>query len=166
MATREQVQVRTRISSKKQAEQYLLIVRISYSICALLLLATNLATERTVLAIGFLAFLSILWLTILNAFLLGRLKQNQWHAAWTFFFAPWTWFWLYPKVTRPLRIILGKLEPPEHLTTDDEYKELEGYRKQGKQRFWKTLSYIYGIPLALLVLMIGALLVVALVRQP
>ena len=77
---------------------------------------------------------------------------------WSILFAPISWLWFYPEITKPLRIILGELPPPDKLPTREERAAL---RKAVNGNYWKSLLIIVGLCFLCMAVLIGWLVLTA-----
>jgi len=75
-----------------------------------------------------------------------RLTKNvtKANAIWSILFAPLSWFWFYPEITKPLKIITGEIEPPASIQPIEERRQIE---QASWKRYWKTLIIVFLISL-------------------
>jgi len=84
-------------------------------------------------------------------------KISKASAAFSILFAPISWFWFYPNIMEPLKIIIGKKTPPQSLTikkekTEKEKTEREISNKKYWNKYWILMGVIFGIILLLIIL--------------
>ncbi len=61
------------------------------------------------------------------------------HIIWYFLFAPVSWLWFYTDLVKPLKIIIGEIEPPAELPKRRVLTSEE--RKRVSKRFWRTILW-------------------------
>lgn len=60
------------------------------------------------------------------------------NALWCVFFAPLSWLYLYPLITDPLKIIIGKKQPPILLNKEERRKR----NKKSWRNFWIMIGFL------------------------
>lgn len=78
-------------------------------------------------------------------------KVTKASAVWSILFAPISWIWFYPELTKPLKIIIGRLAPPETLPNVEEKKAIAD---KVNSSFWKSIKIAVLISLGVVVVTI------------
>lgn len=158
--TKEEYLAATDIKSTKEAQKLLIDIQFLFvSVFVSLIIIKSLIGR---INDGIYGLLSLVYLGLLVFFVtecmrvikLTRLVTKA-QAFWSVFFAPFSWFWFYPALTRPLKIILGKIAPPEKLPVHRTDEELKKIRKVADKKYWKT----FAIVTAIFVILLGAVFV-------
>lgn len=143
--TKEEYLARTNIKSPEEAKKYytrlkiLFIGSFVFSLLDRVLSDSTNVTESNallfllilVLDIGILIYFIIYSIKVLKAE-----KLSGWNAALCIFFAPLSWFWFYPDIMDPLKIIMGKKKPPFKNST------IKEKNKNFFQKWWIPITLI------------------------
>ena len=73
-------------------------------------------------------------------------KVNRANVFLAIFFAPISWLWLYPELVKPLKIITGEIDTPEHI--EDRTQNLEAaaeYNRNYWRKFFKVTAILGAI---------------------
>jgi hypothetical protein len=161
--TPEAYMQKTDIKSTDEAQSMLSRLKITFWAVAISLLTLNVITELSsslsnefaylfiALYFGVLIYFVFYCMTVLKAVNLPRTS-----AFWCVFFAPFGWFYLYPLMANPLKIILGKLPVP----SSEEAQEKNRKARISKRKFYIRFWIIAGV---LVLLYILTIVVVALI---
>jgi len=86
-------------------------------------------------------------------------KVSKADAVWSIFLAPVSWLWFYPDLVRPLKIIIGEIQPPTHFQSQQEKSSAE---KERNIQFYKTIKQVVIFSaLAFLVILVVILMATA-----
>jgi len=83
-------------------------------------------------------------------------KISKASAVFSIIFAPISWFWFYPDITDPLKIIIGKKIPPVSFPSRLSLEEKKKKDKKFWRNFWIIMGSIFGA-LILIVILISLL---------
>lgn len=122
--TVEEYQSRTNIKSKEEAAMYLgklkklfwgvFLGGIPIRILDSFLRESSADVLGSIFIVLFIAYLGLsIYFVVFSVKVLKAEKLSPLNAAWCIFFAPISWLYLYPLITDPLKIILGKKQPPK-----------------------------------------------------
>lgn len=152
--TKEEYLSKTGIRNEEEARARLMHLRILFAVVFTSMIIVqggeDLIDENTYLLFG-LGYLCLLIFFVVYCVKVIKLTRDvtSANAFWSIIFAPISWFWFYPEITKPLKIIIGEMEPPEKLPTKEERSAI---REGANKRFWKTIKIVIGFCAALLVL--------------
>lgn len=157
MISREQYRAHTDIQSIEEARSYILKTRIWFAVVAIGMILgyifrfsdlRNLIPEISLMRALIQLLLWALFVAYchkLSARLRGLSTISPW---WSIVLAPVSWWWLYPSLMKPLKIIAGDIEPPVELSLKKTLKDIQ----EDRERFWKTFWIISGICIGIFVL--------------
>jgi len=153
----DEYQARTDIKDKKEAKRYLIKLRILFWVVFLSMMVIRGVgeVESDALFILFVPYIGLLiYFIIFCAGLLKAERLSRLNALWCIFFAPLSWFYVYPLMADPLKIILGKKQPPMRLS-DTERKQREAIvNKKFWRNFWILMGSLAGIIILFIVLVL------------
>ncbi len=161
--TVEEYQSRTNIKSKEEAKKYLSQLKAMFWIVSLSMIFMRIIgeLESELTVILFIPYIGLLiYFIIFSVKVLKAEKLSGANALWCIFFAPISWFYLYPLMADPLKIILGKKQPPVRLS-EMEIKQKAAKTVAANKRFWRNFWMIVGVVLG--VLAIGSIIIFILV---
>lgn len=121
MVTREEYQRHTEITSPDEARDYLWKLKISFCLVFIFMIVVQVMnfmgnTNEIFTMMIWLYILSIvMFVTYCSRVIRLTKKVNRADVIIGLVFAPISWIWFYPELVKPLKIILGELEPPEVL---------------------------------------------------
>lgn len=144
--TAEEYLARTDIKNKDEARKYLNQLRALFWI---ILLGRFVLGESDILAILYLGL--FIYFIVFCSKVLKAEKLSKANALWCIFFAPISWLYLYPLMTDPLKIILGKKQPPIHLNNEERKQKAIEVNKKIWRDFWTTLKIVAGIFIVILI---------------
>ncbi|MCK4554743.1 zinc-ribbon domain-containing protein [Candidatus Parcubacteria bacterium] len=72
-------------------------------------------------------------------------KLPKANALWCVVFAPISWLYLYPSMADPLKIILGKKQPPIRLSDSERKQKRTEANKKFWRKFWIIVGAVVGI---------------------
>ena len=158
--TKEEYLATTNIQSVEQAGHYLLQLRILFSLVFInaiviqILERTNFQTAYTVCLVY--ALTVLVYFVYFCRKVIHAEKNTNASVFFCILFAPISWFWLYPSLVNPLKIIMGKMSPPDHppaakqhLSEADIAQYKKDFDKRVSRRVWKTVAIAFCIALAL-----------------
>lgn len=79
-------------------------------------------------------------------------KISKASAIFSIIFAPISWFWFYPDITDPLKIIIGKKVPPINFPDKMTQEERKIKDKKFWRKFWITIGVIFGVTFIIVIL--------------
>lgn len=145
--TREEYQAETDITSPEEAQallsklQWLFIGVFGFRLCIYAIEKNIYPSSLLFLLLCDVALVIYFVVFCLKVIRLTRTVTKA-NVFWSIFLAPISWAWFYPEITKPLKIIIGELPPPEKIQTMEERKAM---RKAINTNYWKTLLIAIGI---------------------
>lgn len=146
--TIEEFLAKTDIKSIEEARGYLVQIKILFWTAFLFMIfinalgesETELSTVFVVLYLIFLVYFIFFCAKVLKA---ERIPKSN--AFWCIFFAPISWFYFYPLISDPLKIIVGEKKPPIRMSEEDRKRLYKEGSKKFWKRFWVTVGIIIGV---------------------
>lgn len=146
--TAEEYQTRTNIKSKEEAKKYLNQLRALFWIVFLsMAVIRGLGESESELAVIFFIpyIVLLIYFIIFSVKILKAEKLSGANALWCIFFAPISWLYIYPLMADPLKIILGKKQPPIRLSEAEIKQKTAVANKKLWRNFWIIIGIIVGI---------------------
>lgn len=133
--TKEEYLAKTQIQSIEEAKTYLLRLRIFFISVFISMFLVKVFSDL------FALYLVLLICFVIYCVKLRRLTKDvaTTSAIWSVLFAPLSWIWFYPELTRPLRIIVGEIQPPEAIST---IQDKQAITTAANKRFWGTIKTV------------------------
>jgi len=153
----EEYQSSTGIQNKEEAKKYLKTLRMLFWLTGSLFLLINITSGSnnfavlmltTLLILVFIPVFSFHWMYCLKVLRATRLATTSLFLL--FFFAPLSWIFFYPELTKPLKIILGEIPPPSNLPKK-KYSQKESPKKEKRYLLlifftvFITLSFFFSL---------------------
>jgi hypothetical protein len=153
--TREEYIAKTQIKSVDEARSRLTHLRILFAVVfAFIVLLRGGAgqIDQDTYSLIWVAYIALLIYFVVYCVKVIKLTSHvtKANAFWSIIFAPISWFWFYPEITKPLKIIIGEIEPPEKLLDHHHSEEAKKAREASNKRYWKTVKIVVIIFFALL----------------
>lgn len=151
--TAEEYLARTDIKDAGEAEKYLNWIRALFWIVFLsIVVMRGLSESDSDLAvILFFPYIGVMiYFIYFCAKVLKAERLPKANALWCVVFAPFSWLYLYPLIADPLKIILGKKQPPIRLSDSEKAVERQKATEASK-RFWRRFWMIIGIVISIFV---------------
>lgn len=110
----------TEIASSQEAEDLLKNFQILITVSALFSLLNDIVTfmignALLVLVVGTMNVVVLTFFMLLTREIIRKTRKvTQAHWYFSFLFAPFSWFFFYPQITKPLKVLSGKASVPEN----------------------------------------------------
>ena len=148
---RQQTDIQTTDEAKRLQEQFRLLLTIFGGVWLLALCSRYIVYWlEPFFLIGYIVMLVVVFVYARRIIVRTR-RVSRADILWAVLFAPISWFWFYPEVVKPLRIIMGELEPP---TASSQEHSREAVRRAGNKRFWRTIKIVFAVSALVLVGMV------------
>ncbi len=143
--TRDEYQAKTGIKNVEDARSRLTHLRVLFTVVlATLLLVQGGAEAMSEDTYGLLVIIYIGLLVYFVVYCVKTIKLTKdvtsANAFWSIVFAPISWFWFYPEITKPLKVIVGELPVPDKLPIQLSSEEAKQAREASNKRFWKIVK--------------------------
>jgi uncharacterized membrane protein YvbJ len=154
--TREEYMAHTNIKSEEEAKEYL--HRLNFLFIAVFIGIVIVRGGADSIDEGLYAILWLADIALLIYFVwycvkvIKAEKISKASAVFSIIFAPISWFWFYPDITDPLKIILGKKVPPISLPSNLSSEEKKKKDKKFWRNFWIIMGSIFGALILILIL--------------
>lgn len=142
--TAEEYLAKTDIKDKEEAKKYLSQLKALFWLVVLSIIIIRGVgeSESESAAVLYIPFIGLMiYFVYFCVKVLKAEKLPKANALWCVFFAPFSYFYLYPLMADPLKIILGEKQPPVRLS-DTERKQRAS---EANKKFWRTFWMIIGI---------------------
>lgn len=154
--TKEEYLLRTNIKSIEDASKYHTRLKMLFTgtiiVSTLTRVFANFIEMSNVYALIYLLFFItnislIIYFIAYSIKVLKAEKISRWNAALCVFFAPISWIWFYPTIMDPLKIIMGKKNPPL------KNPEIKAKKKGLSLAWWILIIFVSVIVLPMIILM-------------
>ena len=163
--TREEYQSHTGIKSAEEARQHMVNLRVFFVSVFVTMVGLRMFAHTIALANHSLyLFLWLAYVVLLVCFVAYCVKVTnltrdvtEASPALSILFAPISWIWFYPALLRPLKIIMGEIEPPASLRPPADRVEIA----KANRKFWKKFLIATTLILAVFMVTLVILMFVA-----
>lgn len=155
--TRESFMARTNIKSVAEATGYLRKLK---GLFWLIFISSALVRSLSEAGSGIFSLMFLVHIGLLIYFIYFCVKvlkaENlpKSNAIWSVVFAPISWFYFYPLIANPLKIITGTIEPPNPLTGDEKKQR----KIESDKKFWRRIKIGTGIFLTIFIIALVAII--------
>lgn len=162
--TREEYLAKTQIKSVHEARSRLTHLRILFAVVFVFIILIRGGAgqiDQDTYFLIWVGYIGLLIYFVVYCVKVIKLTNHvtQTNAFWSIIFAPISWFWFYPEITKPLKIIIGEIEPPEKLPIHHTSEEAKKRREASDKKFWKMIkivivsfAVIFGLIIAFIVI--------------
>jgi small-conductance mechanosensitive channel len=152
--TKEAYLASTNIESIDQARSYLNKLRVLFISNFILSAIAEMDLGNFSAIVAIIELVLLIYFIFFCAKVLKAEKEARINAAFCILLAPLSWFWFYPRITNPLKIIIGKKQPPASLPLVLSEEELKLKKTESRKKFWKNILIASGISLVILFIFI------------
>jgi hypothetical protein len=156
--TAEEYLLKTNVKDREQAREMLARLKLLFWVVGIFLFIINILNELVFVTGSELYYLIVVPYAALVIYfiyyctkVLTAIKKPRANATWCFIFAPIGWFYLYPMMTKPLKIILGELPVPNEAEESEKKRKSENSIKKFRKRFWIVTAILLLLFILLLV---------------